>query len=93
LFYIFADFGLIATAFQFEVHKCCNGDNPEEYDKYFNSNWRNLCIQKNAKQESLGCPFPNGKQSFCFLMMESLELSKSIPVPLRTILFFYLILI
>lgn len=30
--------------FQPEIYKYCNGDNSEEYDKYFNSNWRILSI-------------------------------------------------
>lgn len=39
--------------FQFEIHKYCNGDNSEEYDKYFNSYWRVVYFWEAAESESV----------------------------------------
>lgn len=48
-------------SFQFEVHKYSNGDNSEEHDKYFNSNWRTIYISENSESKSVDCNVFNGK--------------------------------
>lgn len=41
--------------FSLKIHKYCNGDSSEEYDKYFDSNWRVLYFLETSESESVGC--------------------------------------
>lgn len=47
--------------FQFEIHQYCNGDDSQEYDKYFNCSWRIIYVSKTSESESLDCYVFNGK--------------------------------
>jgi hypothetical protein len=46
--------------FQFEVYKCCHGDDIEEHDEYFNSSGGNICIPEGSEQAGLGCLIYDG---------------------------------
>ncbi|KAF2312583.1 hypothetical protein GH714_035143 [Hevea brasiliensis] len=47
--------GISLMLYQFEMHKYCNADNSEGYDKYFDSNWGALYFPDTSESESVGC--------------------------------------
>lgn len=47
---------------QFEIHKYCNGDNSEEYDKHYDSNWGVIYFPETSESESVGCHDFDGTQ-------------------------------
>lgn len=53
-------------SYQLEIHKYSNGDHSEEYDKYFNSDWRILCFSKTSKSESVDSDAYDGKVITCY---------------------------
>lgn len=50
----------LSVIFQFEVHKCCHGDDIKEHDKYFNSYGGDICFQEGSEQTGLGCLMYDG---------------------------------